>query len=422
MRAHDLPYGQQKIVGFARAMAADPKLLLLDEPGSGLTRDEKEDLARFILRLRFDWKVSILWIEHDLQMVSDLADRVHVLNLGECIASGTPDEVKRVPAVINAYVGDEPIAARKPSIVAAPLKAPGITAIAIEAAPPGDSWGPAVAAINWRKNRAMTARAAASSMRPPTAATLPDNRDLVVVVGARALRHRRQPDMPGAARGAERADDMALQRRGDCGGSRSDSRTFGVKSPAHRAGAERHISAIGVRAGRIEFVATGNAKRIDRDGRRANGPVLRPDRAPLFRRLHGRNVAHVRLSGIDHGRITDAVDLALRTRGVPALLQILQTAEIDRFVDRGLVVSRIVEPAARRPVGKCIGWDEIAANNVERVAPKLHRDPVHHPFERKMNLRRAEAAHRAGRRLVGHHDVDLLLHGRDGIGACAEGV
>jgi branched-chain amino acid transport system ATP-binding protein len=110
VRAHDLPYGQQKIVGFARAMAADPKLLLLDEPGSGLTRDEKEDLARFILRLRFDWKVSVLWIEHDLQMVSDLADRVHVLNLGECIASGTPEEVKRMPAVINAYVGDEPVA------------------------------------------------------------------------------------------------------------------------------------------------------------------------------------------------------------------------------------------------------------------------------------------------------------------------
>lgn len=109
MRAHDLPYGQQKIVGFARAMAADPKLLLLDEPGSGLTRDEKEDLARFILRLRFDWKVSILWTEHDLQMVSDLADHVHVLNLGECIGSGTPEEVKRLPAVVRAYVGDEPV-------------------------------------------------------------------------------------------------------------------------------------------------------------------------------------------------------------------------------------------------------------------------------------------------------------------------
>ncbi len=109
VRAHDLPYGQQKIVGFARAMAADPKLLLLDEPGSGLTRDEKEDLARFILRLRFDWKVSILWIEHDLQMVSDLADHVHVLNIGECIASGSPDEIKQLPAVISAYVGEEPM-------------------------------------------------------------------------------------------------------------------------------------------------------------------------------------------------------------------------------------------------------------------------------------------------------------------------
>ena len=109
VRALDLPYGQQKIVGFARAMAADPKLLLLDEPGSGLTRDEKEDLARFILRLRFDWKVSILWIEHDLQMVSDLADRVHVLNIGECIASGSPAEIKQLPAVISAYVGEEPV-------------------------------------------------------------------------------------------------------------------------------------------------------------------------------------------------------------------------------------------------------------------------------------------------------------------------
>ena len=119
VRAQDLPYGQQKIVGFARAMAADPTLLLLDEPGSGLTRDEKEDLARFILRLRFDWKVSILWIEHDLQMVSDLADRVHVLNLGECIASGTPDEVKRMPAVIRAYVGgDEDAATAEPGIAA----------------------------------------------------------------------------------------------------------------------------------------------------------------------------------------------------------------------------------------------------------------------------------------------------------------
>ncbi len=107
VRAHDLPYGQQKIVGFARAMAMEPTLLLLDEPGSGLTRDEKEDLARFLLRLRHDWKISILWIEHDLQMVMDLAERVHALHLGQRIASGTPEEVRQVPAVIEAYIGEE---------------------------------------------------------------------------------------------------------------------------------------------------------------------------------------------------------------------------------------------------------------------------------------------------------------------------
>ena len=88
-------------------MAAEPKLLLLDEPASGLTREEKEDLARFILRLRLDWKVSILWIEHDLQMVMDLADRVHVFESGRHIAGGSPEEVRRVPAVIEAYFGSE---------------------------------------------------------------------------------------------------------------------------------------------------------------------------------------------------------------------------------------------------------------------------------------------------------------------------
>lgn len=105
-RARDLPYGQQKIVGLARAMALSPRLLLLDEPGSGLTRDEKEDLARFILRLRNNWRVSILWVEHDLQMVMDLADLVHVLHGGVCIASGKPEEVRGDPHVIAAYIGD----------------------------------------------------------------------------------------------------------------------------------------------------------------------------------------------------------------------------------------------------------------------------------------------------------------------------
>lgn len=107
LRAQDLPYGQQKIVGLARAIAMEPTVLLLDEPGSGLTRDEKEDLARFLLRLREDRKLPLIWIEHDLQMVMDLADQVYAMNLGECIAGGPPEVVRNDPAVISAYIGGE---------------------------------------------------------------------------------------------------------------------------------------------------------------------------------------------------------------------------------------------------------------------------------------------------------------------------
>ena len=103
--AKALPYGVQKIVGFARAMASEPRLLLLDEPGSGLTRDEKEDLARFLLRLRDDRKIPILWIEHDLDMVLDLADRIYALDLGRVIASGDPGEIRDNAAVAASYVG-----------------------------------------------------------------------------------------------------------------------------------------------------------------------------------------------------------------------------------------------------------------------------------------------------------------------------
>jgi branched-chain amino acid transport system ATP-binding protein len=100
-----LPFGIQKIVGLARALALEPSLLLLDEPSAGLTRDERDDLARFILRIKHDLKLAIVWIEHDMQMVADLADRVHVLNYGRTLASGTPDRVLNNPAVIAAYLG-----------------------------------------------------------------------------------------------------------------------------------------------------------------------------------------------------------------------------------------------------------------------------------------------------------------------------
>ena len=82
-----------------------PSLLLLDEPSAGLTRDERDDLARFILRIKHDLKLPMIWIEHDMQMVADLADRVHVLNYGHTLAVGVPDQVLSHPEVVAAYLG-----------------------------------------------------------------------------------------------------------------------------------------------------------------------------------------------------------------------------------------------------------------------------------------------------------------------------
>jgi branched-chain amino acid transport system ATP-binding protein len=103
--AGSLPFGIQKIVGLARALALEPSLLLLDEPSAGLTRDERDDLARFILRIKHDLKLPMIWIEHDMQMVADLADRVHVLNYGRTLASGAPALVLHDPRVVAAYLG-----------------------------------------------------------------------------------------------------------------------------------------------------------------------------------------------------------------------------------------------------------------------------------------------------------------------------
>jgi branched-chain amino acid transport system ATP-binding protein len=103
--AGDLPYGTQKLVGFARALAMDPHVLLLDEPSAGLARGEKEDLSRFILRAKHQLHLPMLWVEHDMQMVADLADRLLVLHHGEPIAEGVPDQVLADARVIEVYLG-----------------------------------------------------------------------------------------------------------------------------------------------------------------------------------------------------------------------------------------------------------------------------------------------------------------------------
>ncbi len=100
-----LPYGIQKIVGLGRALAMEPRMLLLDEPSAGMNRQEKEDLARFILRIKHELGITMVWVEHDMQLVGDLADHVVVLSYGLKIADGTPEEVLRDPQVVKAYIG-----------------------------------------------------------------------------------------------------------------------------------------------------------------------------------------------------------------------------------------------------------------------------------------------------------------------------
>jgi branched-chain amino acid transport system ATP-binding protein len=111
-----LAYGLQKRVELGRALALDPKVLLLDEPMGGCNHEEKEDMARFILDVNEEWGTTIILIEHDMGVVMDISDRVAVLDMGTRIAEGTPDEVRTNPQVIKAYLGDPksgPTAARR---------------------------------------------------------------------------------------------------------------------------------------------------------------------------------------------------------------------------------------------------------------------------------------------------------------------
>jgi branched-chain amino acid transport system ATP-binding protein len=104
---HTLPYGLQKRVELARALAMKPKVLLLDEPATGMNLEETEDMARFILDINEAWKVTIILVEHDMGVVMDISDRLCVLDFGQKIAEGVPEEIRHNEQVIKAYLGEE---------------------------------------------------------------------------------------------------------------------------------------------------------------------------------------------------------------------------------------------------------------------------------------------------------------------------
>src|ERR671918_828562 len=101
-----LAYGLQKRVELGRALALDPKLLLLDEPMGGMNQEEKEDMARFVLDVNEEWGTTIILIEHDMGVVMDISHRVAVLDMGQKIAEGKPEDVRVNPAVVKAYLGE----------------------------------------------------------------------------------------------------------------------------------------------------------------------------------------------------------------------------------------------------------------------------------------------------------------------------
>jgi sulfate-transporting ATPase len=102
----DLPYGQRRLLAIVRAVATQPSVLLLDEPAAGLSDVETAELARLVRRLADDWGIAILLVEHDMSFVMNVCDDIVVLDFGAQISAGTPQEVRRDPAVIAAYLGE----------------------------------------------------------------------------------------------------------------------------------------------------------------------------------------------------------------------------------------------------------------------------------------------------------------------------
>jgi branched-chain amino acid transport system ATP-binding protein len=102
-----LSYGIQKRVEVARALTLDPRLLLLDEPMAGMNIEEKEDMVRFIIDIQKEREATVVLVEHDLGVVMDISNHIHVLDFGEMIGSGTPQDIVKIPKVVEAYIGEE---------------------------------------------------------------------------------------------------------------------------------------------------------------------------------------------------------------------------------------------------------------------------------------------------------------------------
>lgn len=128
-----LPYGIKKRVELGRALAMEPRLLLLDEPVAGMNSEETEDMARFILDIRTELGTAMIMVEHDMRLVMDLADRVMVIDFGRRLALGTPAEVQRDPAVIAAYLGGASAAVAEQAAEQAVEHLPGTDAEALAA-------------------------------------------------------------------------------------------------------------------------------------------------------------------------------------------------------------------------------------------------------------------------------------------------
>ena len=122
-QAKNLPYGDQRRLEIVRALATEPKLLLLDEPAAGINPHEKAGLMKLIREIRDDFQLTILLIEHDMKLVMGICERIYVLDYGKIIAEGTPVEIRNNPKVIAAYLGEEHVDTS--DAPAGPMAAPG---------------------------------------------------------------------------------------------------------------------------------------------------------------------------------------------------------------------------------------------------------------------------------------------------------